>query len=41
MQGGVQLEYLTERMCIKEFLTLNKRVTKLSAKQQAANKRVK
>lgn len=41
MQGGIQLEYLTETMCVKEFLALKKKVEKLSAKQQAANKRVK
>jgi hypothetical protein len=41
MNGGVQLEYLTETICIKEFLALKKKVEKLSSKQQAANKRVK
>lgn len=34
MQGGVQLEYVRERMCVVEFLRLNKQAERLSAKQK-------
>lgn len=34
MNGGVQLEYLNERIDVKEFMRLKKRVEKLNAKQK-------